>query len=157
MTIKIVKAEEKYITEIGKLWWEFMIFHQNVDPWFTPREGSIPGFEENQIRRLMRSEDGLVLVSLNRDKVIGYSLSEIKGRSAAFGRDKWGYIHDMAITSKYRRIGVGEKILIEIIKWFHSKNVERIELQAASQNLIANTFWQKHGFTIYMHTLYKEI
>ena len=155
--MKIVRAEEKHITDIGKLWWEFMLFHQKIDPWFTPREGSIPGFEENQVRRLMRSEDGLALVSIDQDKVIGYSLSEITGRSAAFGRDKWGYIHDMVITSKYRRTGVGEKMLIEIIKWFHLKNVDRIELQAASKNLIANSFWQKHGFKIYAHTFYREI
>jgi uncharacterized ferritin-like protein (DUF455 family) len=27
----IVKAEEKHVTTVGKLWWELMMFHQNVD------------------------------------------------------------------------------------------------------------------------------
>jgi hypothetical protein len=76
--IEIVKAEEKHIAAIGQLWWEFMLFHQKIDSWFTPRDGSMPGFEENQVRRLMKSEDGLALVVLDRDKVIGYSLSEIR-------------------------------------------------------------------------------
>jgi ribosomal protein S18 acetylase RimI-like enzyme len=155
--IKIVKAEEKHVSDIGKLWWEFMLFHQNIHPWFTPRNGSIPGFEGNQVSRLMKSEDGLALVALDRGKVIGYSLSEIRGPSAAFGRDKWGYVDDMAVTGKYRRRGVGEKMLTEIVKWFQLKNVDRVELQTAAQNVVANSFWQKQGFTVYMHTLYKEI
>ena len=155
--VEIVRAEEKHVTDIGKLWWEFMLFHQKYDPWFTPRENSIPGFEENQVRRLMKSEDGLTLVAIDRGKVVGYSLSEIRGPSAAFGRDKWGYVHDMAVTGKYRRRGVGEKMLAEVINWFRSRQVNRIELQTASQNPIANSFWQKQGFKVYMHTLYREI
>ena len=50
--IEIIRAEEKHVTAIGKLWWEFMIFHQNLDHIFTPREGATIGFEENQVRRL---------------------------------------------------------------------------------------------------------
>ena len=155
--IEIVKAEEKHVTAIGQLWWEFMLFHQDIDTWFTPRKGSIPGFEENQVRRLMKSEDGLVLIALDKGKVIGYSLSEIRGPAVAFGRDKWGYVHDMAVTAKYRRRGIGEKMLTEIMKWLQLKNVNRIELQTTAQNLVANSFWQKQGFTVYMHTLYKEL
>jgi ribosomal protein S18 acetylase RimI-like enzyme len=157
MTVKIVKAEEKHVTAIGQLWWEFMLFHQNIDPIFTPREGSIPGFEENQVRRLMKSEDGLVLVALDGIKVVGYSLSEIRGPSPGFKREKYGYIHDTAVTAAYRRKGTGEKMVSEIMKWFKSKKVDRVELQTAAQNLVANSFWQKQGFTVYMHTLYKKI
>ncbi|MGA9695319.1 MAG: hypothetical protein WBQ62_02795 [Dehalococcoidales bacterium] len=56
--IEIIRAEEKHVTAIGKLWWEDMIFHQNIDHIFTPREGATLGFEENYLRRLMKSEDG---------------------------------------------------------------------------------------------------
>ena len=68
--IEIVKAEEKHVTAIGKLWWEFMIFHQNLDHIFTPQEGAILGFEENQLRKLMQSEDGLVLIALDGSNVV---------------------------------------------------------------------------------------
>jgi uncharacterized ferritin-like protein (DUF455 family) len=33
--IEIVRAEEKHVADIGKLWWEFMLFHQEADPIFT--------------------------------------------------------------------------------------------------------------------------
>ncbi len=155
--VEIVRAEEKHVKEMGELWWEFMLFHQNLDTWFTPRQGSIPGFEENQVRRLMKSEDGLVIVALDINKVVGYSLSEIRGPSAAFERDKWVYIHDAAVTEKYRRKGVGEKMLNDIVHWSQLKNIDRIELSTAAQNLVGNSFWQKQGFKIYMNTLFREI
>jgi hypothetical protein len=48
-----------------------MIFHQNIDHIFTPVEGSSLSFEENMVRRLMRSADGLALVALDDAKVVG--------------------------------------------------------------------------------------
>lgn len=157
MTIKIVKAEEKHVTAIGQLWWEAGLFHQNVDPIFTPREGSIPDFKENQVRHLMKSEDWLALVALDKGRVVGYSLSEIRGSSPGLKREKYGYIDDMGVTASYRRKGIGEKMLAEIMKWFKSKDIARGELQTTAQNVVANSFWQKQGFTVYRHTLYKNI
>ncbi len=155
--IEIVKADEKHVTAIGKLWWEFMIFHQNIDHIFTPREGSTLGFEENQVRRLMKSADGLVLVALDSLKVVGYSLSEIHPASPGFHREKYGYIHDIAVTASHRRKGIGKIMVTEIMQWFQANNIHRIELNAAAHNVVANSFWQTQGFEIYMHTLYKEI
>jgi ribosomal protein S18 acetylase RimI-like enzyme len=155
--IEIVRAEEKHVTAIGKLWWEFMIFHQNADHIFTPREGSLTGFEENQLRRLMKSKDGLVLVALDDGKVVGYTLSEIKDSSPGFRHEKIGFVHDAAVTASHRRNGIGQKMLTEIMAWFKARNIRHVELQTAARNAVANTFWQKQGFEIYMHTLYQEI
>ena len=82
--IEIIRAEEKHVTAIGKLWWEFMIFHQNADHIFTQREGSTLSFEENQLRRLMKSPNGLVLVAVDNGKVVGYSLSEVRESTPGF-------------------------------------------------------------------------
>jgi len=155
--IEIIRAEEKHVTAIGKLWWEFMIFHQNADHIFTPREGSTLSFEENQLRRLMKSPNGLVLVAVDNGKVVGYSLSEVRDSTPGFRHEKIGFVHDTAVTASYRREGIGQKMLTEILAWFQTKKIHHVELQTASRNIVANSFWQKQGFGVYMHTLYKEI
>ena len=155
--IEIVKAEEKHVADIGRLWWEFILFHQDIDPIWTPLEGSIPGFIENHLRRFMKSEDGLVLVVGDKGKVIGYSLSEIRRISPGLKREKYGYIDEMAVTANYQRRGIGEKMLAEIMRWFQSNDIKRVELGTTTQNLVGNSFWQKQGFTIYMNTLYKNV
>ena len=155
--IKIVKAEEKHVADIGRLWWEFILFHQDIDPIWTPLEGSIPGFIENHLRRFMKSEDGLVLVSGDKGKVVGYSLSEIHRISPGLKREKYGYIDEMAVTANYQRRGIGEKMLADIMRWFQSNDIKRVELGTTTQNLVGNSFWQKQGFMIYMNTLYKNV
>lgn len=69
--IEIVRAEEKHLPEIGKLWWEFMLYHQDIDPWFTPLDDATPGFLESYVRgRYMKSENGLVLAAVENGKVV---------------------------------------------------------------------------------------
>ena len=155
--IEIVKAQEKHVTAIGQLWCELMIFHQNIDPIFTPREGTIAGFEENQVRRLMKAEDGLVLVALDKGRVIGYSLSETRGPSPGYKREKYGNIDNTAVTAAYRRKGIGEKMVAEIMKWFRSKGINRMELSVAHGNPVGGPFWKKQGFKDYLHRLYLDI
>jgi ribosomal protein S18 acetylase RimI-like enzyme len=157
MNIKIIRAEEKHVAAIGQLWWEFMLFHQNIDPVWTPLDNSIPDMEENHLRRFMKSEDGLVLVALDKGAAIGYSLSEIRRISPGLKREKYGYIDTLAITANYRRSGIGEKMYSEILQWFKLKNVNRVEIQTTAKNIMANSFWQKQGFTIFQHNLYREI
>jgi ribosomal protein S18 acetylase RimI-like enzyme len=48
-------------------------------------------------------------------------------------------------------------MVVEILAWFRSKGVERVELTTTAQNAVASSFWQKQGFKIYMHRLYREI
>lgn len=157
MTIKIVKAEEKHVTAIGQLWWEFMVFHQNLDPIWTPRENALDGFENVYLQQMIKSDEKLALVALDGVKPVGFALSEIEPPSLGFKREKYGAIEQVAITESYRRKGVGEKLVSEIMKWFKSKNIQRVELETTAQNVLANSFWQKHGFTVYGHKLYKEI
>ena len=154
--IEIVRAEERHISDIGKLWLEFMRFHQDIDPIFTPRDGAVLGFEEYQVRRLMKSEDGLVLVALDSGRVVGYSLSEIRS-SRGLELETFGAVDHVAVTASYRRRGIGEEMLSEILKWFQSRNIDRVELEVLAKNQVAYSFWKKHGFTDYRHRLYRQI
>ena len=156
MAVAIARAAETHIPEISQLWLEFMRFHADIDPIFTPREGVVPGFEQEQVRRLMQSEDGLVLVALDDDQVVGFAFAEIRGPSKVYMLDRYGALDTMAVTAKYRRRGVGERMLDEILKWCRSKGVVRIELEALANNQLGLSFWAKHGFKIWRHRLYLD-
>ena len=155
--IKIIEAEEKHIPEITRLWKEFIRFHIDIEPIWIPNEEAEDGQREEQTKPLMASDKGLVQVALDGDEVIGYSLSEIKDPPRGSTRTEYGYIHHMAVTGKYRRTGVGEQMFNEILKWFKSKGIDRIELDITSKNYVSSSFWGKLGFEEYMRTLYREI
>jgi ribosomal protein S18 acetylase RimI-like enzyme len=134
-----------------------MRVHQDVDPIFEPRENSVPGFEENEVRRLMKSADGLVLVALDKGQAVGFSLSEIHEPMKGYKLDRFGIISTMAITAHYRRQGIGEKMISEIYAWFQSQNIEWVELDVLVGNQPAYNFWRKQGFTDYRHRMFRKI
>jgi len=105
----------------------------------------------------VKSDNSLVLVALDRGRVVGYSFSLINEPSNLEKREKYGYIHDVLITASYRRRGIGEEMLSEILKWFQSRNTDRVELEVLAKNQMAYSFWKKHGFTDYRHRLYRQI
>ena len=155
--IEVIRAGEHHVSEIGRLWWEFILFHQDIDPWFTPLEDSVPGFQEHHLYHFMRAENSLALVALENGRVIGYSLAEVRQPSPGLKQEKWGYIDEIAVMASHRQKGAGQKMLAEILTWFKSKGVNRVELEVTARNAIGYAFWRKHGFRDYVHKLYKEM
>jgi hypothetical protein len=98
--IDIIKAEERHIPDICNLWLEFMQFSQDIDPIFKPRDGAVPFFEEEYLRPVTKSKNSLVLVALDGEKVVGYSLDIdhveiqviLKNEAAVSFRRKQGYM-----------------------------------------------------------------
>jgi len=153
--MEITVAEDSHVPGIVEVWKELMDFHRDIDPHWTRSEDGHINWEKF-LRDLMKSEDAQVLVALDEGHVVGYSISEISKYPPIFQREIRGVIDDMAVTSDYRRKGVGEEMLARIRQWFQSRNIDRIELSVAARNQIGYSFWKKHGFQDYMHRLYLE-
>lgn len=155
--IKIVRAEECHVEDIGKLWHEFILFHQEIERIFILDENSIPGFKENHLRPHMSSDDGLVLVALEGEKAVGFCVSEIRRERPGLKRDPYGYIDTMAVAADYRRRGIGERMFEQIMMWLQSQGIGRVELGTDSRNTVANSFWRQQGFAVYHHEQYRRI
>jgi GNAT superfamily N-acetyltransferase len=155
--IEIVKAEEHHLLELGEVWKEFMDFHTRIDPYLIRKaDGHIIFL--NYARELMaKPDENLLLVALDNGRVVGYSLSMVAKRAPVFEQQVYGLISDMAVMGSHRRKGVGEKMLAEIMKWFRSKGINRMELSVAHGNPVGGPFWKKQGFKDYPHRLYLDI
>ena len=154
--MEIVRAREHLISDIAELWLEFMRFSQDIDPIFEPEDDTIPIFINEYLRPAMESDNNLMLVALDEGNVLGYSYSLIIETSNLEKRGKYGNIHDVFISPAHRHKGVGEMMFSEIMKWFQSKDIDRIELDVIKQNQMASSFWEKHGFTDFKRTLYRN-
>jgi len=110
----IIPATESHIPEIVEIWKEFMDFHSHLDLYFTRTDEGSSKFEE-WLRSLMKSDNALVLTAKEDDQVIAYSLSQICKRPPLFTEIDYGYIYDLAVKSEYRRKGIGEQMLSEIL------------------------------------------
>jgi ribosomal protein S18 acetylase RimI-like enzyme len=150
--MEIVRATYSHVPEIVDLWKEFMDYGRSVDPLFNRREDGHLNLK--YLKDLIKSDNSLVLVALDKGHVEAYSISQIAEFPPVFQREKYGFISDMAVKSSHRRKGIGSKMLAKIFEWFESRNMDRIELRVLAKNQIGYSFWKKHGFKDYMHILY---
>lgn len=130
-----------------------MDYHKNLDSLFTRRENGHLHFEK-YIRELIKSNDAQVLVALDKEDVVGYSISLLQFYPPVFKREIYGLINDLAIKETHRRRGFGEQMLFKMFEWFKFHGVDRIELRVSVRNEIGYSFWKKHGFKDYQHVLF---
>ncbi len=62
-----------------------------------------------------------------------------------------------AVTANYRRCGIGEELVKEMLKWFRDHDIKRIEVKVSVHNELSTAFWRKMGFNPYIETLYLEV
>src|SRR4030042_1137284 len=151
--MKIAIARESHIPGIIEVWEELMDLHKDIDHRFPLKQNAHLNFKKH-LMDLLRSEDTQVLVSLDDSQIVGFSISQISRYPPIFKQEIYGLISDMAVKTKFRRKGIGERMLNRIYTWFESQNINKIELSVAAKNQIGYSFWKKHGFQDYIHRLY---
>jgi ribosomal protein S18 acetylase RimI-like enzyme len=154
--MEIITATEVHMPEIIELWKELMDFHKNINAYWTRREDGHITYEK-MLREMLEREVAIILVAVDNGRVVGYSCALVRKPSLTRKQDRYGDIPDIMVTAEYRRRGIGERMLKMILKWFESKNIDRIELNIAAQNSISTSFWEKQGFKDYEHRLYLDL
>lgn len=154
--IAIEIAERKHIPQILEIWQELMDYHAWLNPAFETRKNGAKNWGE-YLRSLMKSKQARVFIAVDNNAVVGYSACRIASHPPVLKLEHYGLIMDMAVIQKYQRCGAGTMILDAIYEWVKSIGLDRIELQVLPTNKIGYSFWQKHGFIDYLHSLYKQI
>ena len=149
-------AERKHIPQILELWQQLMDYHAAFDPLFEARPNGARNWE-HYIRDLMRLRDARVFIAVKDDEIIGYSVCRAAAHPPVFKQEYYGLIMDMAVKREHQRQGTGTMMLETIYKWVYKMGLDRIELQVVPNNNLGYSFWKKHGFADYLHSLYKKL
>jgi GNAT superfamily N-acetyltransferase len=117
-----------------------LLFAQEVE--FTPdRAAQIKGVSA----LIADAQRGHILVARSGERVIGmvsllYTISTALGGRAAI-------LEDMIVAPANRGQGVGSKLLTHAVDFARSQDCRRITLLTDGDNLMAQTFYRKYGFT----------
>ncbi len=154
--MEVVRALKSDIPAILEIWKELMDFHVPFDSRYTLSDGAEESMGEN-LARLIVAEDALVIMAVENTKPLGFGIARIRNYPPVFVKQTCGSIEDLAVSFEHRRKGLGELILKEILDWFRSQDIDRVELRVASMNTVGYSFWRKQGFTDYMHIMYRDL
>lgn len=99
-------------------------------------------FSKEQIAHFLKASNAVSLMA----QVDGETAGFITGSIEQHGKTRIGYIYTIDVTSRYRRIGVGLKLLEEMEKDFIRKGAEACFLEVRFNNLAARKLYRKHGY-----------
>lgn len=99
-------------------------------------------FSKQQIAYFLKTSNAVSLVAQVDGKTAGF----ITGLIEQHGKSRIAHIYTVDVVPKYRRIGVGLKLLEEIEKDFTEKGAEACFLEVRFNNLAARKLYQKHGY-----------
>ena len=154
--ITIKKASHKNADSIKNLWCEFMDFHERYDTVYK-RAGKGADLFGQFVDKQISDRNALVLVAQINKEICGYLLARIEYRPPVFAERKHGVIYDVAVSGKFRRKGIGEKLYNESLEWFRKRKVTRVELTVATSNPVSMRFWTKLGLKTYSERRYLNI
>ena len=154
--MEVVEARKSDIPAILEIWKELMDFHVPFDSRYTLSDDAEESMGKN-LERLIEAEDALVIMAVENTKPLGFGIARIRNYPPVFIKQTCGTIADLAVSSEHRRKGIGELMLKEMLDWFRSQGIDRVELRVASMNTVGYSFWRKHEFTDYMHIMYRDL
>jgi ribosomal protein S18 acetylase RimI-like enzyme len=155
--IVIRRAEKRDLPEIGRLGAALIRVHREFDsqrfmsPGDDP-EGGYAWFLGTQLRK----RDVAVFVAQRDGEVIGYAYCGIEPRSWMELRDEAGFIHDIVVAERARRVGIGRRLLATATEWLFSRGVPRVMLWTAERNDAAQQLFASAGFRRTMIEMTRE-
>lgn len=148
MPVTIRRAQQSDIDSLVTLWQEIADYHAELDPRFALASDARTKYREH-LTRLLGDDNWRVFIAEEDGNAIGFITGTVR-ENPIFAQRWAGHISDAFVTARYRRRGVGEQLVRVIGDWFRERNVDYLELGAASFNPVAQSFWRKMGFEPYM-------
>ena len=99
------------------------------------------------IKNMMNDKDACILVAKDEVNVIGFACLYVKkNEREGYKVNRVGYIYNLGVDEKYRRKGVGKKLLEKAIDYFKNNECEAVDLNVFMFNKEALEFYKSLGF-----------
>lgn len=136
MKIQITKTKDTDIPAILKLMHEFAQY-ENLLEYLE--------INEKNLNEVMFGKNAFVkgLMAFDDETPIAYAF--FYPTFSSFRGQKSVYLEDIFITAKYRKYGIGEKMLKEIARIGKAFGAVRMDFQVLEWNMPAVNFYKKHG------------
>lgn len=97
------------------------------------------------LKKKLRSDKSIFLLAEMNGKPVGMAYGWM--RSTFFLRDKEiGYLAEIWVEEKYRKEGIGKRLVEEMLRWFKDKGVKLVRTEVLEGNKDALRFFIDLGF-----------
>lgn len=104
-------------------------------------------YTEHFLKSFFKNGQKVILVALFEKEVVGYGFIEcINVQLPMMIERQYAYIHDFAVSEKFRRQGIATRLLSSITEYARENGASRIELAVHLFSREAIAFYEKSGF-----------
>jgi len=104
---------------------------------------TVEAFTKEQIVYFLENTNAVSLIAQVNDEIAGF----IIGLIHEYGKTRTGHVYTIDVAVKYRRMGVGVRLLEELERIFIRRRVTVCYLEARLDNVAARELYRKHGYT----------
>ena len=107
---------KKHGIEFFAFWNEHEKDYTKGNPIFKSKKNKV-SFYKKFVARMIRSRNGGVFVAQIDDKLVGHTIVEITKLPPIFVHEKEAHVHEIYVEKKYRKKGIGTKLLSAANVW----------------------------------------
>lgn len=139
MDIKIITGGSELLKEVKPLWEQLNLHHKKLANNFLRHfeELNFIDRESSFIKKYKLKVD--LVKDNNKDLYVGYCISSISEENV-------GEIDSLYVDKRYRKYGVGDRLMKDALKWFDNNSVILKTIVVAEGNEEVLKFYEKYGF-----------
>ena len=126
---------------------ELQDYERSLDPRLPSGAEIVDDFIPRMLHRC-RLCDGKVLVAEVNNEVAGFAtiLAKVTSEEIEEGDYEYGLVSDLVVASKYRKQGIGRKLLAAAESYARSNKVKWLRIGVLAENHHANGLYDSMGF-----------
>ena len=147
------------ILDVSKLYIELAYFikEKTNDDYFNFDELPLDSIS-SQLGFLITDNSKKIFVAIENGRTIGFIFGEIVGCFLPVSKtQRIGYISGAYVLPKFRGRGIMKSLEALMIGFFKDNNINYVELNTMSKNILAKKSWTGLGYSTYREYMRKQI
>ena len=100
------------------------------------------------VREMCDADKSVVLAASDQTGIIGIGTGAVLENGPLLSPPLIGYVGFLVVLPASRRQGVGDRLWLELKKWFAARDVAEVQLYTQVDNELARTFWQHRSLDV---------
>jgi GNAT superfamily N-acetyltransferase len=143
---KVIPAREEDTEKIFSLSKKLIEMHDPIHPIFGVKRNSAKLFKSDLKKIIAGPASTILKIENDEGKLLAFVILKILQKPQHFRFSRCGYIAETMVDEKYRRAGLGTKLVQASEKWFRKQNIKCVQMQVAVKNPKGIKFWTESGF-----------
>jgi ribosomal protein S18 acetylase RimI-like enzyme len=142
VSVRMARADD--LDNLARLLDEVVLLHHDEDP--TQFLGPEAAAHNRYLEERFQDPDAAIFVAEDKAAPAGVAVTVIRESPPFLNPNKFVLLENLAVTTKFRRAGVGRKLVDAAMLWARARDMKELDLNVYEFNHTAIQFYEALGF-----------